>query len=359
MNIKEEVYKCSKCGLCKSVCPIYVLTKNEMLSPRGRYIVLNRYFDENKKLSKEFIKNLDLCLNCNQCKNFCPSGIDTYKINTLLKSEYKKFHAFSIFYPVLMRLIRIKANIYRLLNYYPNKYELDLYKEKVKRKKNNSGSIKKGTVVYFEGCYNKYINPSDKNASLNLIEKSGFKVKKTKNFCCGYPYLSCGDIKKFKKNAQKIINIVPKDCEYIICSCDSCFDTLMRISDYISDTEEFKNKLITLDKFLEINNIKVSVNDDNILYHKPVMRTEKCTIDGIKEINQKHNASLMENFILLHKTGKYLSSMLYTKEQVQGKTVITTCNISKWGLKLGFNKRQINAKVLSLAEFIELNKKVD
>ena len=37
-KIKEEIYKCSKCGLCKSVCPIYLATKNEMYSPRGRYI---------------------------------------------------------------------------------------------------------------------------------------------------------------------------------------------------------------------------------------------------------------------------------------------------------------------------------
>lgn len=357
MDIKEEVYKCSKCGLCKSVCPVFNATKNEMLLPRGRYIVLNQHFNNSLKLSREFIKNLDLCLNCNQCKNFCPSNIDTYKINTMLKDKYHKFEIFSYWYPIFMRLISIKANIYRLFNYYPDEHTKNLYEIKVKRRKINNKSNKK--IVYFEGCYNKFINPADKNASLNLIEKTGFGIQKILTLCCGYPYLSCGDLKKFKKNAQKIINSVTQDCEYIICSCDSCYDTLKRYSDYVNVTEEFNRKLITLDKFLELNNIKININDDNILYHKPVMRTETCSIDGLKGINQKQNASLMENFIQLKQSQKKLNNMFYTKEQVEGKTLITTCNLANWGLNIGLKKREINAKSITYAEFLELNKKVD
>ena len=90
INIKEEVYKCSKCGLCQSVCPIFLATKNEMYLSRGRYNILNNYFNYGKPLSKKFIKELDICLNCNACKNFCPSSIDSAKIFTLLKSRYQK-----------------------------------------------------------------------------------------------------------------------------------------------------------------------------------------------------------------------------------------------------------------------------
>ena len=75
-ELKEEIYKCSKCGLCKSVCPLYLLTKNEMYSPRGRFILLNNILSNNLRPSKSFIKNLDFCLNCNLCKDFCPSNID-------------------------------------------------------------------------------------------------------------------------------------------------------------------------------------------------------------------------------------------------------------------------------------------
>ena len=71
-----KTYKCSKCGLCKSVCPIFLATKNEVLSPRGRFIILNNFFNNQKKLSKKFLNNLDYCLNCNLCKKFCWSRND-------------------------------------------------------------------------------------------------------------------------------------------------------------------------------------------------------------------------------------------------------------------------------------------
>ena len=60
-----------------------------MYLPRGRYIVLNNLFNNKKKLSKNFIKNLDICLNCNACTDFCPSNIDATKIYTELKWKYK------------------------------------------------------------------------------------------------------------------------------------------------------------------------------------------------------------------------------------------------------------------------------
>ena len=118
-QIKDEIYKCSKCGLCKSVCPIFQATKNEMYLPRGRYIVLNNYINNNIPLSSNFIKDTDICLNCNLCKLFCPSSIDSEKINTLIKNENNyKFGILTFFqyYQIILysnycQYIIIKANI--------------------------------------------------------------------------------------------------------------------------------------------------------------------------------------------------------------------------------------------------------
>ena len=82
------VYKCSKCGLCRSVCPVFLATKNEMFLPRGRFIVLNNHINNSAILHKSFINQLDVCLNCNLCKDFCPSDIDSNKIFTEVKSKY-------------------------------------------------------------------------------------------------------------------------------------------------------------------------------------------------------------------------------------------------------------------------------
>ena len=39
-DYKEEIHRCSKCGLCQAVCPIYQETGNECSVSRGQFIML-------------------------------------------------------------------------------------------------------------------------------------------------------------------------------------------------------------------------------------------------------------------------------------------------------------------------------
>ncbi len=331
INIKEEVYKCSKCGLCQSVCPIFLAAKNEMYLSRGRYNILNNHFNNGKPLSKKFIKELDICLNCNACKNFCPSSIDSAKIFTILKSKYqKKLFPFWIKFKLILLFHSIKKYFIK------NKlYEINVKKSKM------HAPVKIADVVYFQGCFNKYINPSDKNASLNLLKQNGYNVIKILGNCCGLPYLSDGNLKHFYKNAEKIIKSVPKQAEYIVTSCDSCYQTLYEI---------FKNtkfKLIRLDDLITSTSY-----DYNTVFYKP-FSLEKYT-GLLPVINKKGSCSLMENYFMLKHpkmAEKLISSLFFTKEEIEGKTVITSCNLSKWGLYEGCKNKGINADIMTIAEY--------
>lgn len=333
-DIYEEVYKCSKCGLCQSVCPIYLATKNEMYLSRGRYIVLNNAYNYNKKLSSKFIKNLDLCLNCNLCKNFCPSNIDAKEIFTLLKfqNKYKYgFLSFSIIFFLILLTYKIRRkNIF------------------VKRERIQAKNLKKENIIYFQGCINKYVNPSDKNATLNILEKLGYRVVKTSSLCCGLPYLSDGDLKSFQHNSNKIIDSVSSDIKYIVCSCDSCYETLEKIP-------ELKEKIIRLDDILKLNNIELASNTSYV-YHKPLIRNDECYLPSeIKILNKKGNCSLMENFLLLkHRklADKLFKDVFYKQQDIENKTIITSCLLSKFGLEYLIKKMKTNTKVYSYSEYI-------
>ena len=319
-DIKEEVYKCSKCGLCQSVCPIYLATKNEMFLPRGRFIVLNNFFNNGQKLSNEFIKNLDVCLNCNLCKDFCPSNIDMKKISIYLKNKYsKKTIALSLY----LKLIFLFSKIFNLKKTYKLK---------------NNGT--KGSVIYFEGCYNNYIDKSDKNATLELIEKAEYKVEKIISHCCGYPIISEGNIALFNKNAEKIIKSYNFDIDYIICSCDSCYETLKLIKN-----EDFTKKLIKLDEFLSKNGITLNENQN---YFKPLILKENPSFEhAVNTINEKGICSLMENFFFLKhpKISKKIKNIIIDKYP---KTpLFTTCNLTKWGVS-----KILKKKVYSLSEVL-------
>lgn len=365
-KLKEEIYKCSKCGLCQCVCPVYLATRNEMFLSRGRYNVLNGFYNYGKKLSKNFIDSLDVCLNCNACKDFCPSNIDAYKVFSTMKNKYNYRYSifyFSFIYKCILIFCFISSLLYKI---FPFKSLLlntcfeKMYAPEIIRKKTDNSLLKKGNVIYFEGCFNKYINNSDKNASLNIIEKLGYKVTNIISLCCGYPYLNEGNFKSFINNANKIINIVNDDCDYIVCSCDSCFDTLKRISSFIvsKKAEIFVSKLIRLDEFLKLNNASLS-GCQNFLYYKPLIRKEECYIsDSVKEYSRKGLCSLMENFFIL-KYPKYskllIKSVFLKKEDVDGKTIVTSCLLAKLGFIIGLKRIHSIAHVLSYAEYAEKN----
>ncbi len=332
-KIKEEIYKCSKCALCQSVCPLYIATKNEMYLPRGRYITLNNFYNNSKPLSSDFIKNIDICLYCNKCKNFCPSSIDSDNIFTFIKSKYGNkslLPSFSALYFVYLSLVGI------------------LPKNIISKRKKFKLLETKGTVLYFEGCYNRYINPSDKNASINLIKSLGYEVEIISD-CCGYPFLSDGNTEKFNKNKNKLLNKMYQEYDYIVCSCDTCYYTLSKIS-------EISHKLIKLDEFLYLNNYKFSnqINKDiNVFYHKPLVRIKDCYLpDNVLIMNTKSSCALSENFFCFkHKklTKVLTDNVFYNPDNYEGKTVITTCNISKIGLKKFLKK----SYVISYSSFID------
>ena len=340
-DIREEVYKCSKCGLCQSVCPIYLATKNEMYLSRGRYIVLNNFYNFNKKLSRKFIKDLDLCLNCNLCKNFCPSNIDAREIFTLLKSQnnYKySFLPFSIIFLFILLTYKIrKKNI------------------QVKREKKQSKNLNKENILYFQGCINKYVNPSDKNAALNILDKLGYNVVKTSSYCCGLPYLSDGDLKSFQHNSKKIIDSVPSDIKYIVCSCDSCYETLKRIP-------ELTERLIRIDDILKLNNFELTSNT-SFVYYKPLIRNDECYLpDKIKKLNKKGGCSFMENFLLLkHRkfAHQLMNNFAYKKEDIENKTIITSCLLSRFGLEYFIKRMKISTKVYSYTEYAEISESIE
>ncbi len=79
-DFKEEIHKCSKCGLCQAVCPLYEITGNECTVSRGQFIMLDGVVKKDLKMNKNINKYLDICLKCGKCTKFCPSSIDICKI---------------------------------------------------------------------------------------------------------------------------------------------------------------------------------------------------------------------------------------------------------------------------------------
>jgi len=340
-EIKEEIYKCSKCGLCQTVCPIYKATKNEMYLPRGRYIILNNFYNNSKPISKKFIQNLDICLNCNLCKDFCPSNIDTTQISTYLKNKYnfsKRRIPTHIIFKIFLHYIKFKKFFSK------SKF----YRVRVLRKSNKKSEGRK--VIFFQGCFNKYINPTDKNATINLLEEIGFSISKITSECCGAPYLSDGNYKSFIKNAHKIINKIDNDTEYIVCSCDTCFYTLKKIIKFIPNAQAFDEKLIKLDDLLEKEKYNIPTFQ-NTTYLKPLTKKETIFRNSNLKYNTELIPSFFENFFYLRHPilfNKIKKEYKAETENIKNKNTFTTCNLTKLGYHITYKQ-----DILSLSKYLE------
>lgn len=210
-KFEKDLDKCSRCGLCQSVCPVYRVMKTESAVSRGKFLQLLGVIKGHLTLSKKIINNLDICLNCGACKDFCPSDIDACEI---FSCAYNDFSDKKPFLKILTSLWMFK---FKLLFLKPFLYRL--------RKKTRSES---GSVLFFKGC---------------LSKNNPFGIKDGNFVCCGIPFFTKGRRDIYEKLKKTNIERA-KNAEIILFDCATCLDTfkkyntgkkLILISDLLSD----------------------------------------------------------------------------------------------------------------------------
>jgi glycolate oxidase iron-sulfur subunit len=66
---------CVHCGFCTATCPTYLLTGDELDSPRGRIYLAKDMLEKDRPADPTTVKHLDRCLTCLACMTTCPSGV--------------------------------------------------------------------------------------------------------------------------------------------------------------------------------------------------------------------------------------------------------------------------------------------
>lgn len=325
-DYKDEINKCSKCGLCQSVCPVYEFTGNDCSVSRGKFIMLNGIVKGDLNLNKNVNKYLDMCLKCNACKNFCPSGIDARKIFLAAKEEYFNKAPSSIFRKILnsapvfnffMYSINIATTVYRFLkfdkilkHFYALLKKFELGKKvilaneflsspklKIQNSKHTTNPLNL-KVVYFEGCVNEYINPRTSNAVNIILKQMGIDILKTKFNCCGVPFLSSGNVKQFIKQAECNLSQIPDDFDYFLTDCASCQSSFKDYENYIQDEK-------LLEKLQKINQKSINIvdfivkNAKSFEFKEPISFTfhKPCHLDDL---------NFLAEFIKKTKNVKYI-----------------------------------------------------
>lgn len=268
VDFKENIHKCSKCGICQGECPIYQVTGNDCAVSRGMFVMLRGCLNGELKLNKNINRYLELCLKCGACSKFCPSGVDAVDIIIAAKQEYFKKNFIE-----RLKTFTLKHFIFGLI---PNFVKIF--------KKNKKSKQFEKKVIFFGGCGSKF---KGNNSVVKILNSINIEVISPNFNCCGIPFFVKGDLDSFQKSIKDYIKTVKKyNINEIVTTCASCEKSL---KDYIKWAETtISEEEIALLKRIKVKNIYEYLRESNlklalkkpakVTYHKP------CNINNYDDV---------------------------------------------------------------------------
>ncbi len=254
-DFADDINRCSKCGLCQSVCPVYKVTGNDCAVSRGKFVMLEGVLKGDLKLNKNIEKYLDMCLKCGKCKDFCPSGIDVCKIFNMAKAECSK-NSFRGKVEKFLESDLVFGNLMRITKKLTHSFS---------RKSDLNVSEKSQKLLYFKGCVNN-VYPKTERALKKIFKNLDAELIERDFECCGLPFLSSGNLERYEQVKARNLQLMA-ECryDYVLTDCASCESTL---KEYFS--ENTSPKFINAAEFLSEQNIKFRFKKPvKVTFHKP------------------------------------------------------------------------------------------
>ncbi len=314
-NSKNDEGSCVKCGTCNTVCPVYLVTGNEIHTPRGRQHLKSRI--EKDEVSSHYADIFSKCLLCGACLEACPRGLDTPELVINVRSELPRLTGLSflryvsrkaLVHPSLLSgLARIgtTANVLlgewlpkdsglrlRLQGFDQQAFKLPAagYIEKLKAElsqgKEQQESPAKQSMSFFTGCLANHLQPEIAESTQLLVSKTtGCKAAvPLEQTCCGMAALAAGRRDEARDLAKKNIMAFEENDFPILTSCSSCYYQLKSYNELLGDDPEWRERTVRftarLQEFSSFFLEKLSadsemlipadgVPDKKVLYHDP------------------------------------------------------------------------------------------
>jgi FAD/FMN-containing dehydrogenase/Fe-S oxidoreductase len=303
--------QCNGCGGCRketpSMCPTFVVTREEFLSTRGRANLLRGALRSHHQDPRESLlvaglhEALASCLGCKACTIECPSNVNM----ALLKAEW--FHAeienrgltpaqrlFSAvdllgrlgcvlpsFANAALDSSWVRSLLQRVVGLDSERRLPHFTRTRFDRwfsRRRSSSQGKRGRVVLWDDTFVRYHEPHIGAAAVKVLEAAGFEVAlPSGRKCCGRPAFSQGNLEMAAGLGTHNLDLLNKDLDNapILFLEPSCYS--MFVQDYgelrLAGADRVAGRCFLFERFIsdllarEPSALKFKAKDANVVIH--------------------------------------------------------------------------------------------
>ena len=282
--------RCVGIGKCRkeeagTMCPSYMVTKEEMHSTRGRAHLLFEMLQGDPMAggwrSEPVKEALDLCLACKGCRTECPMNVDmaTYKAEFLshyYEGRIRPRHAYAmglIYW--WARLASLAPGVANLIANAPvvgkalqalggistrrsmPRFAPETFKAWWARR--SPRNLDRPQVLLWPDTFNNHFHPQTAIAAVEVLEDAGFRVVvPAASLCCGRPLYDFGMLSTAERLLRQVLDALRPAIEQGIPmvglepSCVAVFrDEMLNLFPMDEDAKRLADRTFTLAEFLE------------------------------------------------------------------------------------------------------------
>ncbi|MGI6448787.1 MAG: (Fe-S)-binding protein [Desulfitobacteriia bacterium] len=323
-SVSDEIVRCTKCGNCQAVCPIFKEMLKEVAVARGKLSLVEVLLDGKMELTEGMAERFSLCTTCMACVDNCPSSVPADKIILAARAEAVRKRGLHPIKKVIFKTLKLQ----RLFDFGMKtgskfqglalkriegkhygarmRFNVGLGKEKVfpnlaaKPFRSQYPTVikvanPKMRVGFFTGCMINYFYTDMGKAVVDVLTANDIEVViPPEQGCCGIPASVNGDVLNAKALAKRNLQAFEQmGADAVVVSCSSGGTAWKHVySELLEDEPEFKG---LADKWAaktyDINEFLVKVApfkkdglgrvERKVTYHDP------CHLNRGQKINQE------------------------------------------------------------------------
>ncbi len=217
-DVAFMAYACARCGYCVPTCEQYSGRGWESQSPRGKYAYIREVMAGREKWDRKAIDTMLVCTTCEVCNTRCqlqlPIEHNWMEMRGKLIDEEKR----GTFPPFEMIASSLRG-------------ENDIWAGKRENRDNwvpadvAEKLSEQSDIIYFAGCTASYVETDIAEASIRLLQDSGYSVgyMGKDEACCGIPMKVSGKWDLFEEIYEhNVAEARKRGAKTIVTSCPAC-----------------------------------------------------------------------------------------------------------------------------------------